>query len=101
MQLAEGIQGLPASLRKENMTEKQEEETKTNQEQMEEPDRKVEAKVEHDFAIIATNIVITTPVVALNPENKVLQTKEGILHRTQEEPVVKEQRLPKDQGLSG
>ena len=68
---------------------------------MEEPHKKVEAKVEHNSAIIKTNIVITTPVVALNPENKVLQTKEGILHLTQEEPVVKEQRLPKDQGLSG
>ena len=86
MQLAGGIQGPPASLRKENMTEKQEGETKTNQEQMEEPDRKVEAKVEHDFAIIATNIVITTPVVALNPENKELLTKEDTPHRTQEAP---------------
>ena len=95
-------QGPLASLQNENMREKQEEETKTNKEETEEPESKVEAKVDQDFAIIATKSVITARVHAPNQKGLELQTKREATHHIREEPHlrVKEEKLPKDQTLS-
>ena len=97
-----GTQEPPAILPKEKIKKKQEEETKINKEETEEPESKVEAKVDQDFAIIATKSVITTRVHAPNQKGLELQTKREATHHIREEPHlrVKEEKLPKDQTLS-
>ena len=91
-----------ASLQKEKMKKKQEEETKINKEETEEPESRAGAKLDQDSARTAMKSVIITRVHAQNQKGLEPQTKREATHHIREEPhlLVKEEKPPKDQTLS-
>ena len=89
--MSQGIQEPAASLPKEKIKKKTEAETKTSKEETQhKTGGKAEARVDPDFAIIATKLVTTTPPHAPNKKTLVLQIREGVTHHTQEGPHLRE-----------
>ena len=80
----------PVSQKEKRKMKTEAETKKSKEENQHKTGGKAEAKVDPDFAIIATKLVTTTPPHAPNQENLVLQIREGVTHHTQEGPHLRE-----------